>query len=67
MAKEIKIITAKEFTKMLEGKSHKEQVEIALQLSKKQMLDLDDSIPEYEGANWTKLEGAKHLVALFTL
>lgn len=67
MAKEIKIITAKEFTKMLEGKSHKEQIEIALQLSKKQMLSLDDSIPEYEGANWTKLEGAKYLVALFTL
>lgn len=35
MTKEIKIITAKEFTKMLEGKSHKEQIEIALQLSKK--------------------------------
>ena len=66
MAKEIKIITAKEFTKMLEGKSHKEQIEIALQLSKKQMLDLDNLIPEYEGANWTKLEGAKYLVALFT-
>ena len=67
MAKEIKIITAKEFTKMLEGKSHKEQIEIALQLSKKQMLALDNLIPEYEGANWTKLEGAKYLVALFTL
>ena len=67
MAKEIKIITAKEFTKMLEGKSHKEQIEIALQLSKKQMLDLDNLIPEYEGAHWTKLEGARYLVALFTL
>lgn len=31
------------------------------------MLALDDSIPDYEGANWTKLEGAKYLVALFTL
>ena len=67
MAREIKTITAKEFTEMLEGKSHSEQIEAAMQLSKKQMLLLDNLIPEYEGAHWTKLEGAKYLVALFNL
>lgn len=41
--------------------------DIALQkvmlLTKKQMLTICSDIPDFEGHNWTKIEGAKFLIA----
>ena len=32
-------------------------------MTKKQILEICPDIADYEGSNWTKLEGIKHIVA----